>query len=597
MLDIYRSIKSQKAARMIHITMAYQQFINHLYTATAHIGCNNGRSSVKLRTVRRPCTQTNNSTSSSQPSVAPGWTDFGNWGECERGSQQRERVCINANPQAGINCSGSATENRTCNRAPTAENMTVTVSEQTASEVRLAGSDPDNDPLTYSIVFEPSEGSVSVTGSTATYTSNSDTAFKDNFAYKVCDTINFCAQARVFIKIQSVNDRPTSQDLFITVTEKQMLFFDLIGEDPENDELTYVITSKPQYGIAGNSRNKASYISNSDIATGDQFTYKVCDPEPSCSQSTVTINITPVNDPPTGQNSTVNIEEGQTIVISLYGSDVDSDNDKLSYQISSPPRGRYTHSGRRVTYTAVNNELIDWGKGSIEVIDNFNYKVCDDRNSCSAPATISIKTTQINDPPRFESITPKEQRATATVGMDYSYEFEIIDTDYEFGSNDQEEVTFTMPDWLQPDKDSVHADKRKYKAKLSGSPKREDINSFNNGVNITAKDGWGIDIEDFTIEVKPPIPTTQNQQIEVNKNQSVDIMLGPVNMGDFSYTYKIKEETQYGKLDNERISYNYTFITYTPDTSLYRSQDSFKFVVCDLDVCSKPATVTITIKN
>ena len=424
--------------------------------------------------------------------------------------------------------------------------MTVTVSEQTASEVRLAGSDPDNDQLTYSIVFEPSEGSVSVTGSTATYTSNSDTAFKDNFAYKVCDTINFCAQARVFIKIQSVNDRPTSQDLFITVTEKQMLFFDLIGEDPENDELTYVITSKPQYGIAGNSRNKASYISNSDIATGDQFTYKVCDPEPSCSQSTVTINITPVNDPPTWQNSTVYIEEGQTIVISLYGSDVDSDNDKLSYQISSPPRGGYRHSGRRVTYTAVNNELIDWGKGSIEVIDNFNYKVCDDRNSFSAPATISIKTTQINDPPRFESITPKEQRATATVGIDYSYEFEIIDTDYEFGSNDQEEVTFTMPDWLQPDKDSVHADKRKYKAKLSGSPKREDINSFNNGVNITAKDGWGIDIEDFTIEVKSPIPTTQNQQIEVNKNQSVDIMLGPVNMGDFSYTYKIKEETQYG---------------------------------------------------
>ena len=250
--------------------------------------------------------------------------------------------------------------------------MTVTVSEQTASEVRLAGSDPDNDPLTYSIVFEPSEGSVSVTGSTATYTSNSDTAFKDNFAYKVCDTINFCAQARVYINILSVNDRPTSQDLFITVTEKQMLFFDLIGEDPENDELTYVITSKPQYGIAGNSRNKASYISNSDIATGDQFTYKVCDPEPSCSQSTVTINITPVNDPPTGQNSTVYIEEGQTIVISLYGSDVDSDNEKLSYQISSPPMGGYTHSGRRVTYTAVNNELIDWGKGSIEVIDNFN---------------------------------------------------------------------------------------------------------------------------------------------------------------------------------------------------------------------------------
>lgn len=545
-----------------------------------------------------PCTQTNNSTSLSQPSVEPGWTDFGNWDECERGSQQRERVCINANPQAGINCSGSATENRTCNRAPTAENMTVTVSEQTASEVRLAGSGPDNDPLTYSIISGPSEGSVSVTGSTATYTSDSDTATKDNFAYRVCDTINFCAQARVFINIQSVNDRPTSQDLFITATERQMRFFYLIGEDPENDALTYVITTNPQYGTVGNSGTKASYISTSNIATSDRFTYKVCDPEPSCSQSTVTINITPVNDPPTGQNSTVYIEEGQTIVIFLYGSDVDSDNDKLSYQISNPPRGGYTHSGRRVTYTAVKDELIVWGKGSIEVIDNFNYKVCDNQHSCSKEdATVTIKTTQVNATPMFMTITPEKQRARATVGMDYSYEFEIIDTDYEFGSNEQEEVTFTKPNWLELDKDNVDADKRIYKAKLSGSPKRKNIKSFDNGVTITAKDGWGIDIEDFTIEVKPPKPTAQNQQVDVYKNQSVDILLGLVNMGDYSYTYKIEEEPQYGKLDNERISYNYTFITYTPNTPSYSSQDSFKFVVCDLDVCSKPTTVTITIKN
>lgn len=102
------------------------------------------------------------------------------------------------------------------------------------------------------------------------------------------------------------------------------------------------------------------------------------------------------------------------------------------------------------------------------------------------------------------SITPKEQRATATVGVKYSYEFKIIDSDYAFGSKKDEDVTITKPDWLKIDKNSEFFGTRVYKAKLIGTPQREDINSFNNGIVITAKDGWGRDQEQFTIDVKPP---------------------------------------------------------------------------------------------
>ncbi len=277
----------------------------------------------------------------------------------------------------------------------------------------------------------------------------------------------------------------------------------------------------------------------------------------------------------------------------MYGADVDSDVNELTYTITQPPSEEYRQKGHVLNYTALKDQPIPWGASSKEEVDRLHYKVCDD-NACSAAATISIKTTQINAPPRFKSITPKEQRATATVGMDYSYEFTIIDTDYVFGSKKQEEVTFTMPSWLKIEKNSEIFSNQIYKAKLVGSPQREDINSFNNSIVITAKDGWWLALENFTINVKPPIPPANDQSVEVAEGDTVDIMLGTVNMGGYSLSYKIIDQPDYGTLSNRRTSFNNLFITYRPPTYMFITQDSFKFEVCDLDICSvEPGTVTI----
>lgn len=238
-------------------------------------------------------------------------------------------------------------------------------------------------------------------------------------------------------------------------------------------------------------------------ATSDQFTYKACD-NSSCSEATITIQIKPINDAPVAYEDTAYTEEGKTTNIYLYGSDVDSDVAKLTYKITRPPSGTYYQKGHILNYTALIDQLIPWGASSREVVDNLDYQVCDDQKLCSKATTVSIKNTQINTPPKFVSITPKEQRATATVGVEYSYEFKIIDSDYAFGSKKDEEVSFTKPDWLKIDENSRIFDTRIYKAKLIGTPRQEDINSFNNGIVITAKDGWGIDQEQFTIDVKPP---------------------------------------------------------------------------------------------
>ena len=68
-------------------------------------------------------------------------------------------------------------------------------------------------------------------------------------------------------------------------------------------------------------------------------------------------------------------------------------------------------------------------------------------------------------------------------------------------------------------------------------------------------------------------------------------------MNDYSLIYEVTKEPVYGKLNDAPPSPYGFFITYKPDNYIYTNQDSFKFKVCDLDVCSEPATVTINIRD
>ena len=70
---------------------------------------------------------------------------------------------------------------------PFATAQSITVSEQVAATITLAGTDPDGDALTYSIVDAPTNGTATLDGVTVTYTSNSDTATSDSFTFKVND--------------------------------------------------------------------------------------------------------------------------------------------------------------------------------------------------------------------------------------------------------------------------------------------------------------------------------------------------------------------------------------------------------------------------
>ncbi len=71
------------------------------------------------------------------------------------------------------------------NDAPVAEDIAVTTPEDTAIDITLLGSDVDGDTLTYAIVGEPANGTVTLVDNVATYTPDEDWNGVDTFTYKL----------------------------------------------------------------------------------------------------------------------------------------------------------------------------------------------------------------------------------------------------------------------------------------------------------------------------------------------------------------------------------------------------------------------------
>jgi len=99
----------------------------------------------------------------------------------------------------------SFTINKAANTAPVASDQSVTVNKDTAKSITLSASDANGDPLTYSIVAQPSHGSLSPStpgGPSRTYTPNAGYVGPDSFTFKANDGKVDSNTATVTINVQ-----------------------------------------------------------------------------------------------------------------------------------------------------------------------------------------------------------------------------------------------------------------------------------------------------------------------------------------------------------------------------------------------------------
>ncbi len=298
------------------------------------------------------------------------------------------------------------------NTAPTTINHTYQTNEDTEGVFDLSSYASDantGDSLTYTIVTNPTHGSLSLSGSTVTYTPTSNYYGMDSFTFKVTDENLVDSNISTMnINVAEVNDVPVANDDSATTDEDIAVTIDVLSNDNDDadqggvlDISTLEIETQASFGTALVVDGKIKYIPNKDFNGTDSFTYTVKDNGLITSTETksgvlisnvakVTVSVNALNDAPVAVNDFYTINENDknsTLLVYLNDTDAESTLNRSDTQIVSNP----THG----TVIKDSDDIFKYTPNTNYVgTDSFTYKIKDSDGIYSNIATVSIS---IND--------------------------------------------------------------------------------------------------------------------------------------------------------------------------------------------------------
>ena len=279
------------------------------------------------------------------------------------------------------------------NDSPTADNQTVSISEDAEIEIVLTATDIEDDALTYAIATPPANGTISGDPPAITYTPNTHFNGADGFTFVANDGTDDSEPALVSVNIVAINDAPMADDQSVTTPEDNPIDILLTGTDVDGDGLTYTLLAAPTNGTLSGTPPDVIYTPDMDYHGPDSFTFNVNDGSEDSPEATVSIDVTPVNDPPIAIAATVVTAEDTGVALTLTGSDSDDD-DPLTFSISTPPsNGTLSGDAPDLTYTP---------NTDFNGPDSFTF-LANDGVADPVEATVSIAVNPVNDAPTVDA--------------------------------------------------------------------------------------------------------------------------------------------------------------------------------------------------
>ena len=162
------------------------------------------------------------------------------------------------------------------NQTPTANDASASLNEDSQVQISLTGTDPEQSPLTYTIVTQPLHGKVSLAANIASYVPDLNFAGTDNFTFKVNDGQLDSLPATVSLTVIGQNDAPTADSSKITTDQDTAKSFVLSGFDVEGTA-TFSIVNAPQHGAVTLVGNVATYTPAAGYFGVDSFQFKTSD--------------------------------------------------------------------------------------------------------------------------------------------------------------------------------------------------------------------------------------------------------------------------------------------------------------------------------
>ncbi|RZJ61761.1 MAG: tandem-95 repeat protein, partial [Acidovorax sp.] len=255
--------------------------------------------------------------------------------------------------------------------------------------------------------------------------------------------------------------------------------------DPENDPLAAVLVTGPVNGsLVLNSNGTFQYVHNGSETTTDSFTYKPNDGTVDGNIVTVSISVTPVNDPPVAVADSLTVVQGAAAQVliggatSVLANDTDPEGNSLTaVLVTGPANGTLTlNADGTFTYTHNNSATTN---------DSFTYRA-NDGLAISNLVTVTVSVTPANATPTVANPIPN-QNATE----DAAFNFQLAANT--FADTDGDTLTYTaqiagggtLPAWLSFDPATCT---------FSGTPVNASVGTLS--VDVTASDGKGGTITD-----------------------------------------------------------------------------------------------------
>jgi len=231
------------------------------------------------------------------------------------------------------------------NDGPIAINDSAVTDEDISVTINILGNDTDVDGTTLTITSASvANGTVVVNGDgTVTYTGNQDFNGTDTIIYTIADEVGAESSATVLVNVAAINDGPQAVLDFASTTEEGVVVVNVLANDIDldGDSLTVTSANATKGATTINADGTITYVPNVDFNGVDTIFYTVTDGE-YFSSSTVSINVTAVNDAPEAINDTAATDEDAAVTIDVLANDTDLDGDALTVTSASATNGTVT---------------------------------------------------------------------------------------------------------------------------------------------------------------------------------------------------------------------------------------------------------------
>ena len=287
------------------------------------------------------------------------------------------------------------------NEAPTANGDTVTIDEDTPTDVTaqlLANdTDPDGDTL---VVTAASNATGGASGSrpVVTFTPDADYCGAAGFDYDISDGNGGTDSASVTVTVTCTNDAPVAVDDSASATEDTPATIDpadLLTNDTDLDGDTLVVTtvSTASNGSVLLDSGSITFTPDADYCGAAGFDYDISDGNGGTDSASVTVTVTCTNDAPVAVDDSASATEDTPATIDpadLLTNDTDLDGDTLVVTtVSTASNGSVLLDSGSITFTPDADYCGAAG---------FDYDISDG-NGGTDSASVTVTVTCTNDAP------------------------------------------------------------------------------------------------------------------------------------------------------------------------------------------------------